>query len=153
MAKAESLINENDVTVLKTYSDEIAGQIDSVKVQFGPASPTSGTGQAGGIEWELAKLLNIRYAINKAFKKFIDKKDIIDEEINYSKEQLANFKHDLEKNIMTLDSFRLNYTIELKALNDLKGLIDQEIKNINNAIEKYRETNPEMKKQMDKLGH
>ena len=76
---------------------------------------------------------------------------MFEDEIAYSNDQLKDLKHDLEENIIPLDSFKVNYAIELQAIKDLKLLIHREVDNLKTTLEQYKESNPKIEELIKKL--
>jgi hypothetical protein len=76
---------------------------------------------------------------------------MFEDEIAYSRDQLKNLKHDLKENIIPLDTFKSNFTEELKAVKDLKLLIDREVGNLKNTLNEYKEANPKVEELIKKL--
>ncbi|HIN39222.1 MAG TPA: hypothetical protein EYM84_02995 [Flavobacteriales bacterium] len=140
IVEAERKSKEIDIESIRTYKEAMEDQLNLFKTQY-----------SDSISWESAKFLNRYHAIKKSFHKYLDKNIRFEDEITYSHDQLKNLKHDLEENIIHLDTFKRNFTVELLAVKDLKILIDKEVENLKNKLEEYREANPKVEELIKKL--
>lgn len=140
LGQAKDKAEEIDIDAIKIYKETMAKQVNLIKIQY-----------SDSIEWETAKFLNRYHAIKKSFSKYVDKNVLFEDELEYSNAQLKNLKHDLIENIIPLDSFKINYAVELQAVKDLKSLIHREVDNLKNTLEKYQEANPKIEALLKKL--
>ncbi len=138
--ETETKAKEIDVETIKIYKESMEDQFDLLKTKY-----------SDSINWETAKFLNRYHKIKKSFLKYLDKNLMFEDEIAYSQDQLKNLKHDLKENIIPLDTFKSNFTEELKAVKDLKLLIDREVGNLKNTLNEYKEANPKVEELIKKL--
>ncbi len=138
--ETETKAKEIDVETIKIYKESMEEQFDLLKTKY-----------SDSINWETAKFLNRYHKIKKSFLKYLDKNLMFEDEIAYSQDQLKNLKHDLKENIIPLDTFKSNFTEELKAVKDLKLLVDREVGNLKNTLNEYKEANPKVEELIKKL--
>jgi len=138
--EVEIKTKEINIVDIKIYKESITKKLNFIKDQY-----------SDSIKWETAKFLNQYYGIKKSFKKYIAKDVFFKDEIKYSNDQLNNLKHDLEENIIHLDSFNIYYEVELQAIKDLNSLIIEEVDNIKIALEKHEKSIPKIEKLLKQI--
>jgi len=129
----EALVLEINVDSLSKYSKQMSADLKTLHDYYQDT-----------ISWEKAKFLSSYHRINKAFGKYIDKSYWYTEEIEFSKKQLADLKHDLEKGIIVPDSFSTYFSVEIKSTEDLGKMTSDEIARIKKLIIKYKQSNPKL---------
>jgi len=138
--EVEIKTKEINIVDIKIYKESITKKLNFIKDQY-----------SDSIKWETAKFLNQYYGIKKSFKKYIAKDVFFKDEIKYSNDQLNNLKHDLEENIIHLDSFNIYYEVELQAIKELNSLIIEEVDNIKIALEKHEKSIPKIEKLLKQI--
>ncbi|MBL4752333.1 MAG: hypothetical protein JKY52_01860 [Flavobacteriales bacterium] len=131
---AEITLEKVDIDKISTLKEQMGNQIALIKDIYGDS-----------IKWEYAKTLSQYHRIQKSFTKFADKQAYIKGEITFSHQQLADLTAVLKNNIIHTDSFQVHFAKECQAAEDLKDIIQVEVKKAQNNLELYKKFSPKVK--------
>ena len=137
---ADSLIRYVDVEKISGYKEEIVTNMGYIQKNFNDSMTN-----------ELRILLTDYYAIRKPLRVLLSRTEFYMQELNYSKEQLQNLKHDIEQGTIEKEQFSKHLETENQAISGLVKEIRQYTDVLNTKIEFFIRTNPSILELIRKL--
>jgi len=129
--KSEIIIDRVDSEQIKSRHEQMSNQITIAKSLYGDS-----------IAWEKAKVLSKYHQVRKSFRKYLDKRSYIEDELDYSYQQLVDLASDMQNNIISADSFPVYFEKECNAAKDLDALIKTETEKAKSSLKLYEEYAP-----------